>query len=164
MYKLPLFTLLCSSESCTSPKEHSWNTMEHHCPRRNITDHGRRVIDHWYGSRPQIFGRSAIEMVGRPCMPAESCFASSRGQPWHGNAFQANVGTTTLLIMFMTQRSLGLAPRATNRAFQCVMAKAAKVCNLMSNVMHTKQTRDPTTVMVIQEARHACKMTPRHVT
>lgn len=85
-----------------------------------------------------MFGRSAIEMVDRPCMPAESCFDSNRGQTWHGNTFQANVCTNTLLIMFMTQRRMVLDPRATNRAFQYVMAKEAKLCILMSNEMQTK--------------------------
>ena len=59
--------------------------------------------------------------------------------------------------MFMTQRMMVLDPQATNRAFQCVMAKEAKCAISMSNEMHTKQTRDPTSIMVIQEARLSAK-------
>ena len=89
MHELPLFTLLCSSENCTSPKEHSLNIVEGHRPIGNTTGLGEVVIDHLLSSRPPMHGRSALNVVGRPCMPAKNCFVSSRGKTWHGNAFSS---------------------------------------------------------------------------
>ena len=89
MHKLPLFSLFNASEDCTSLKEHSLNTVQHHRPRKNITGHGRMVIDQILSSRPSIIGRSALYAVDWPYLSAESCFDSSKGQTWHGNAFSS---------------------------------------------------------------------------
>ena len=93
MHKLPLFTLLCSSETCTNPMVHSLDTVEHHRPRGIITGHGRVGIDHWCSSRPQTFGRSALYSVDRPKLPAETCFDSSSGQNMTWQCISSNVCT-----------------------------------------------------------------------
>ena len=93
MYKLPLFSLLCSSENCKSPREHSMDTVEHHRLRQMVTHHGRKVIDHWLSSRPQTFGRSALYEVDRPSLSAETCFDSSKGQNMAWQCISSNVCT-----------------------------------------------------------------------
>ena len=80
MHKLPLFSLLCSSENCTTPKERSMDIGEHHRPSGIITGHFEVVIDHPLSSRPNIFGRSAVYMAGRPKLPAETCLTAAEGR------------------------------------------------------------------------------------
>ena len=126
---LPLFSLLCCSENCTSPKEHSMDTVEPHRLSRNTTGHVRMVIDHLLSSQLSIIGRSALYVVDRLSLPVEPVLTAAEGKTRHGNVFQANVCTNTSLIMFVTQRGMFLDSQSTNRAFQCVMAQRVKVCN-----------------------------------
>ncbi|KAF5933300.1 hypothetical protein HYC85_029471 [Camellia sinensis] len=137
---LPLFPLLCSSENCTTPKACSVDTVDHHRPSGNPTDHVRMVIDHLLSSRPLIIGRSALHVVDRPSLPAEPVLTAVEGKTRHGNVIQANVCTNTSLIMFVTQRCMFLDSRTTNRAFQCVMAQGTKSCILISNEMQCIET------------------------
>ena len=108
-----------------------------------VTDHGKVVIDHWYDSRPMIFSRPALRMVGRPYLPAESDLTAAEGKQGMSMQFKANVCPTTLLIILMTQRRMALDPRATNHAFRCMMAQEIKLCILVSNEMQTKTNNGP---------------------
>ena len=123
---LPLFPLLCSSENCSTPKVCSMDTVDHHRPSGTPTDHVRMGIDHLLSSRPSIIGRSELRGVDRPGLPAEPFLTAAECKTRHGNVFLANVRSNTSLIMFVTQRGMFLDSRATNRAFQCVMAQVTK--------------------------------------
>ena len=93
MHKLPLFSLLCSFENCKSPKEHFMNTGECYQPLGIITGHGSVVIDHPCSYRPFIIGQSALYVVDRPKLPAETCFDSNRGQNMAWQCISSNVCT-----------------------------------------------------------------------
>ena len=58
---------------------------------------------------------------------------------------------------------MALDPRAINPAFQCMMAQEAKLATFNGMECKHKQTRGPTSIMVIQEAGYACQMQPKHV-
>lgn len=126
MRKLPLFSLLCSSENGTIPKVHLMNTGEWHRPWGMVTGQREVVIDHLWSYWPSIIGRSALNVVDRSKLLAEPVLTAVEGKTRHGNAFQANVCTNTPLIMFMTQKGMVLDSQTTNRAFQCVMAQETK--------------------------------------
>ncbi|GMP89610.1 hypothetical protein CsSME_00041106 [Camellia sinensis var. sinensis] len=115
---LPLFTLICTFENFTSPKEAS-ESLPEHCgmsptKRQNMSMH-----------------------------------------------FQSNLCTTTLLIMFETQRSIVLDPRAINHAFQCMMAQ-----DYLGVISRTRDTSAGTLVpprprVVIQKlCPHNCPLSP----
>ena len=99
--------------------------------------------------------RLALEMADRPSIPGKTCLTAAEDRQDMAMHFKENVCTTNLPIMFKTQGSMELDSRATNRAFQCVMAKEAKCVISMSNGMHTIHIKDPTSIMLDQEATHA---------
>ena len=86
---------------------------------------------------------------------AESVFDSSRGQNIAWQCISSIDAPTTLLIIFMTQRRMGLDSRTTNRAFQCVMAQEIKLCILIWNAMHIIKQRDSTSI-ILNSRGEAC--------
>ena len=66
---------------------HSLSVVEYHRPQFKSTGHGNRLIDQILNHRLDTDGRSAPKVVGRPFLPAEPCFDSSRGQTVHGMEF-----------------------------------------------------------------------------
>ena len=77
---LPLLWLFCSSENCTSPREHSMDTLEHHRLSEIITGHLE-----WSSAKRYALGQTCF--AGRhPTLPAGQFFLlkpaadSSRGQ------------------------------------------------------------------------------------
>ena len=102
--------------------------------------------------------RPALKMADRSSLPAESYLTAAEGKQSMAMHFQSNVCTTTLPIMFKTQGSMALDPRATNYAFPCMMAQEAKCATSISNEMDTKHIKAPTSIMIGQEARDTCSM------
>lgn len=80
MHKLPLLWLLSSSENCTTPRVASLSAVEHHRLMELVTGQREWSPATCSSYRPLMDGRSALEMAGRPKLPAESVFDSSRGQ------------------------------------------------------------------------------------
>ena len=118
--------------------DHLLSSMEGHRPRGIVTGHGKVVIDQLYSSRLEMNSRLALNVIGRPTLPAESCFAAAEGKQGMAMHFQSNVCTTTLLIMLWTQGRMVLDPRATNHAFPCMMAKESCVrLNMEWNAQNT---------------------------
>ena len=92
-----------------------------------------RVVDHFWSLQPpadhflcwktrKVVCQLVI-LVGRLVVAAEFQFVASESKKGHGNVFARYVCTTTLPIMSWTQGSVVLDPRATNHAFQCMMAE-----------------------------------------
>ena len=77
---LPLLWLFCFSENCTPPKVASLSVVEHHRLSGIITGHFEVVIDRPLSSQPNIFGRLAVYMAGRPKLPAETCLTAAEGR------------------------------------------------------------------------------------
>ena len=91
--KLPLLWLWSSSKNCTSPRVASLSPVEHHWLMELVTDQREWSPATCSSYRPLINGRSVLEMAGRPKLPAESDFDSSKGQNIAWQCISSNVST-----------------------------------------------------------------------
>ena len=105
---------------------HLLSTVGCHWLKFKATGQEELVIDHLWGPRLTIHSQPALKMADWPSLLAESWFAAAEDRQSMAMHFQGNVCTTTLLIMFETQRSMVLDPQAINHAFQCMVAQGAK--------------------------------------
>ena len=115
---LPYSCCLClhcfsSLETAQVPRmllKYSLRVVGCHQPSGMVPGLGKVVIDHWYSSQPKIFSRPTLRMVGRPYLPAEPCYDSSRGQTRHGNAFQSKCLHNQPPYHAMNSRAFGARP------------------------------------------------------
>ena len=89
MHKLPLFSLLSSSKNGTIPKVYLMNTGECHRPWGMVTGQIEVVIDYLWSYRPSIIGRSALDVIDRPKLPAEPVLIAAEGKTRHGDEFSS---------------------------------------------------------------------------
>lgn len=137
--------------------EHSLNTVGCHRPREMVTGQGELVTDHKWGSQPTMNSRPALKMADRPSLPAESCLTAAEDRQSMAKHFQSNICTTTLLIMFTTQRSMVPDPRTINHAFQCMMAQRSQVCNFNVKWNAHKTNKRPPTPIIIDSRGKRCE-------
>ena len=117
-------------------------TVEGHRPGGNTTGQGKLVIDHWYGSQPKIFSWPTLNMVGRPYIPAESCFDSSRGQ---NRAWQCiSSKCVHQHIPYHVYDSKGHGSRFSDHQSRISMHDGPRnqVCILIWNAMHIIKQRE----------------------
>ena len=157
-FMLPLFALLCTSENCKSLKDAS-EPLPECCGRLSTKQQGHQLRETGY--RPNIrlsakcllsigteYGRSTI-------LSCEKLLLLQRSTNRAWQCICKKMFATTSLIMFKTQRSVVLDPRATNHAFQCMMAKGAK-CAIQYQMKCTKTHRgtQPLSCLIKRQGMH----------
>ena len=126
MHRLPLISLLYSSEGCQSLRIASLDIGRHHRLNRMATGSGmcspavNESIGHGKSS-----GRHWTLPVGRRFLQ-NLHLTATEGKAEHGNAIQAMYAPIMSLIMLVTQWDMVLGSRTIKRAFQCVMAQGTK--------------------------------------
>ena len=113
----PLFTLPCLSDNSQDPRTSSLNVAEYHWLTRIPTDSpGFPSALFCLIGHSKIAGRHWI-LPGVKNFLQKTVLTANREQTVHGMGVSGNVSMVTLPIMFCTQGSMAIDPRAINGAW-----------------------------------------------
>ena len=95
--EIPCHDTCCLCLHCPAPLKimqvsrtlliHLMDAVKGHWPRGVAIGHWKMVIDQLWGYRLSMNGRPALNVVGRPCLPAKSCLTTADDRQSMANTF-----------------------------------------------------------------------------